>query len=176
MLRMTHCRYFLASAGMQKMIVLYALKGKSICPSNLQKQIMPVNQHRVDFDGTNHSSRDTRALNSLLRTRWLVLSDFTPSLSLSFSLSPLYLLCQYDPRTHHWHALLHSASRKTQSLKNKYIMPIAVKQVGVVAVWAFRLTQTDSYFYPLTECIYSKPPPTLWIPGIDFLILKLNEL
>lgn len=27
-----------------------------------------------------------------------------------------------------------SALRKTQSLKNKYIMPIAVEQVGVVAV------------------------------------------
>lgn len=167
---MTHCRYFPALAGMLKMIVLYALRGKSICSSNLQKQIMSVNQHGVDFDGTNHSSTEIGVTNSLLWTLLLALSGF-PSLSL-----PLCLLCQYTPHTHHWHALLHSAPRKTQSLKNKYIMPMAVKQVGVVAVWAFRLTQTDSYFCPLTECIYSKPPQTLWISGIDFLILKLNEL
>lgn len=100
----------------------------------------------------------------------------SPPLSRSLALSPLYLLCQYAARMHHWQTLPHSAPRKTQSLKNKYIMPIAVKQVGVVAVWAFKLTQTDSYFCPLTECIYSKPQSTLWIPGIDFLILKLNEL
>lgn len=54
-------------------------------------------------------------------------------------------------------------------------MPIAVMKVGVVAVCAFRL-KTDSHFCPLTECIYSKPPLTLWIPGIDFPILKPYEL
>lgn len=55
-------------------------------------------------------------------------------------------------------------------------MLMAVKQVGVAAVWAFRTPQIDSYFCPLTECIYSNPLLTLWIPGIDFPILKLNEL
>lgn len=54
-------------------------------------------------------------------------------------------------------------------------MPIAVMNVGVVAVQAFML-KTDSYSCPLTECIYSKPPLTLWIPGIDFLNLKPYEL
>lgn len=54
-------------------------------------------------------------------------------------------------------------------------MPIAVMNVGVVAVQAFML-KTDSYSCPLTECIYSKPPLTLWIPGIDFLNLKPSEL
>lgn len=92
-LRMTRCCYFLAWDAV--MIVLYALKGKSICHSNLQKQIMPVNQHGVDFDGTNHSSKETRAMNSLLQTLWLVLSG---SHSLSLSPSLLFLLCQYTPR------------------------------------------------------------------------------
>lgn len=52
---------------------------------------------------------------------------------------------------------------------------MAVKQVGVVAVWAFRLTHTDSYSTHRLNA-YSKPLLTLWISGIDFRILKLNEL
>lgn len=137
---------------------------------------MPLNQTRC-WLWWHQSQQHRDACYDLTPTNSVVgASRFSLSVSLSLYLPllPLYRLRQYTPRTHHWHA--HSAPGKTQSLKNKYIMPIAVKQVGVVAVWAFRLTQTDSFFCPLTECIYSKPPPTLWIPGIDFLILKLNEL
>lgn len=70
--------------------------------------------------------------------------------------------------------LSHTQPLKTESLKNKFMMPMAVKQVGVIAELAFRLTQTDSCMP--TDCIYSKPLQTLWIPTIDFLILKLNDL
>lgn len=125
-LTMTHCHSFLALVGMQKMIVLYALKVKSICPSNLQKQIMSVNQHGVDTDGTNQSNTET----------WYELNPVNPVVGaffFSLSVSPLYLLCQYTPACITG-VLSSTQPLKTQSLKNKYIMPMAVKQVGVVAV------------------------------------------
>lgn len=65
--------------------------GKSICSSNLQKPIMSVDQHGVDFDGTNHSSTET---NSLLWTLLWVLSGFSP-----YSLSPLSTLSIHFPHT-----------------------------------------------------------------------------
>lgn len=103
-------------------------------------------------------------MNSLL----LSLKMFAKGL---LSLSLLYHSCRYTSKT----GMLTQPLKNTQSLKSKYIMPIAVMNVGVVAVQAFML-KTDSYSCPLTECIYSKPPLTLWIPGIDFLNLKPYEL
>lgn len=59
---------------------------------------MPLSQHDVDFDGTNHSSTETRAMNSLLRTLWLVLSHVflspLPALSIHFLHASLTILTQ----------------------------------------------------------------------------------
>lgn len=110
---------------------------KSVCMSNLKKKLVPVDQHGVVFDVTNHSARKTHPRNLLLWTLWWVLSGL---LSLSPLPPPVNRLA-----AHITGALSYPQPLKTQSLKNKYMMPMAVKQVGVVAVWAFRLTHTDSY-------------------------------
>lgn len=80
---------------------------------------MPLSQRDVDFDGTDHGGTETRAKSSVVGASSFPSNPFAASVNT--------LSTRITDNTH-------STPRKTQSLKNKYTTPIAVKQVGVVAV------------------------------------------